>query len=154
MSLDACLHEVLESILAPLLYHHGTYYVSRPRGLSFTPWRPHGHYGQCGQSCPCCRSHNFEDSDFDINCEECFAGWILTQVSRRVRDATKDYARLTYGCNCGGGCSQTWLQRGWVCPVTWNQRPNRSLSQIFSDRASFVYVGTYLQHRSFLQHPV
>lgn len=127
MSLDACQHEVLQNILAKLLHHHGTYYVSGSRGLSFMPWRPHGHFGHCGQNCLCCRAHNFEDSiaSAAFQCEECLEAWTLTTVSRRMRDATKDYARLTYGCKCGGACPQTWFQRGWVCPVDWYYPPWR-----------------------------
>ena len=50
------------------------------------PWRPWGrvaHYGQCGQSCSCCRAANYED--WLSGCEQCLDLWELSLVNKRIR---------------------------------------------------------------------
>ena len=56
------------------------------------PWKPRGHwpYG-CGQSCLCCRAHNFED--MWSGCEMCLDGWTLTTVNHHQRTLLREYVR-------------------------------------------------------------
>ena len=76
------------SILDYLLSHqYSDYWEGIP------PWTPQEHYGLCGQSCPCCRSHNQEDGWFDVNCQECFTGIMLIQVSATMRRLLRSYVR-------------------------------------------------------------
>ena len=128
MRLDAINAEVLESIFAHLLYHEMVLWTDSQGQFNIMPWKPHGHFGHCGQSCGCCRSHNRDDAGFDMNCDPCYAGWILTQVSQRVLAATKSYARRTYGCQCDEPLCRTWSKRGWVCPVIWPSPLSYNLS--------------------------
>ena len=51
-------------------------------------WDPETHFGYCGQSCGCCRSHNPEDACEGCNCQPCFTAWVLSCVSRSTRAAT------------------------------------------------------------------
>jgi len=51
-------------------------------------WSREDHWGCCGQSCGCCRSHNIEDGRC---CEPCFDGWVMSRVSRDVRRAVQRF---------------------------------------------------------------
>ena len=56
------------------------------------PWKPRGHWLEgCGQSCLCCRAHNFED--MWSGCEMCLDGWALTKVNRHQRTLLREYVR-------------------------------------------------------------
>ena len=96
------------------MYSYDTVLGMEPPGLlimSFIifhdfPWTARRHFGWCGQSCGCCRSHNPEDGE---NCEECYAGWILTTVSRGFRDMTQKYARKQLHLDQGWW----WWGEGW-----------------------------------------
>ena len=96
------------------MYSYDTVLGMEPPGLlimSFIifhefPWTPRRHFGRCGQSCGCCRSHNPEDGR---NCEECYDGWTLTTVSRAFRDMTQKYARQQLHLDQGWW----WWGEGW-----------------------------------------
>ena len=47
--------------------------------LPAVEWTPHGHYQECGQSCPCCRFRAREERG---SCDWCRDAWTLTTVSR------------------------------------------------------------------------
>ena len=53
-------------------------------------WCTKRHYGYCGQSCGCCRSHNPEDGE---NCQPCWQGWILTCINQLARTRVRAYIR-------------------------------------------------------------
>ena len=59
-------------------------------------WDPETHFGQCGQSCGCCRSHNPEDACEGCNCQLCFTAWVLSCVSRSAHSALGTYVRQNY----------------------------------------------------------
>ena len=51
-------------------------------------WKVRGHWGHCGQSCGCCRSHNPEDG---ANCSECYDGWVMTTVCKTFKGYAQHY---------------------------------------------------------------
>ena len=57
-------------------------------------WTRQDHYGSCGQSCPCCRSHNREDAMGC--CDECYDGWVLTCVCKSFYIYILDIAQGYY----------------------------------------------------------
>ena len=98
-SLDAGL---LERILDFILYHrpiiepYDECMTVGPRDLVFSEqgcrywarrWRPRGHFGVCGQSCGCCRAHNWED--VYTGCPECGNGWTVSTLCLVFRIATE-----------------------------------------------------------------
>ena len=56
------------------------------------PWRKRGHWGWCGQSCPCCRAHN--PMDWPTGCDMCVQMWYLTCISKQWRDRTRELPML------------------------------------------------------------
>ena len=54
--------------------------LTHPEEPFFDGWTKRNHYGNCGQSCLCCRGHNYEDAHWS-GCEICVEGWTLTTVS-------------------------------------------------------------------------
>ena len=80
--------------VVPFLLHHlpQTHVYRNSYTVELRRWSPTRHYGHCGQSCPCCRSHNPEDAHPDCNCEQCYLGWVLTTVSRQACATTQAYA--------------------------------------------------------------
>ena len=72
---------VFHGLIAPLLYHDGK------------AWCRITHWGFCGQSCRCCRSHVVEDAGWEKSCGACFAGWVLTTVCAQWCDWTRQYSR-------------------------------------------------------------
>ena len=120
----------LQCILDFLLYHDphlGDYFpwmdvgrrdlVFRYEGRRYkaTTWRPRSHYGRCPyKSCGCCRALDVRDAN--KGCQECYAGWTLTTLSKFFRKVTNLQAWRTCSCRCGG-CAASWIKAGWDCPV-------------------------------------
>ena len=77
--------------------------------------RPRSHYGRCPyKSCRCCRAHYAKDAN--KGCQECYAGWTLTTLSKFFRKVTNLQAWRTCSCRCGG-CAASWIKAGWDCRV-------------------------------------
>ena len=91
----------IEFMFAFLLYHD-------PK------WNVRSHFGVCGQSCGCCRSHNAEDAGPESNCEACYTGWVLTTVSSRFKRLVQRQAATLKLCRCGC-CRPDWIAAGWQC---------------------------------------
>ena len=132
MSLGGLGTDVLHLIISHLLYHEPiidrSYAQTRTgwlKGYRVTTWARRRHFGSCGQSCGCCRSHNPEDAGPGMNCQPCYTGWILCTVSKGVKVASTSYARRTFHGDRWGGlctcdkCLPAWILRGWVCPMLW-----------------------------------
>ena len=56
-----------------------------------TSWGPADHFGWCGQSCGCCRSHV---SEAGMNCQACWLGWMLTTICSDIRARLKQYMQI------------------------------------------------------------
>ena len=56
-------------------------------------WKRRGHWGGCGQSCGCCRSHTNEDAQPEANCICCYEGWVLSTVSKAIKKAANRCAQ-------------------------------------------------------------
>ena len=123
---------LLECILDFILFHdpiiepYEPYMTVGHRDLVFScegrryramMWFPRGHFGRCGQSCGCCRAHNWEDAY--TGCPECYNGWTFSTLSKAFRIATLLNAWKYCSCQCGG-CDASWFEAGWVCPARWH----------------------------------
>ena len=114
--------DVLHLILSHLLYHEPIIDIIHQ---TRTAWTCLLHFGSCGQSCGCCRSHNREDAAPGMNCQPCYTGWILRTVSHGIKGAAASYACRTFHrmpphmCTCDT-CMLAWIRRGWVCPMLWH----------------------------------
>ena len=99
----------------PFLLHHGPY-----------PWirKEHWVFGQCGQSCGCCRSHKAGDGGAGANCEACHQGWIVSSVScgwkESARTFARKYSRENVLCKCGT-CPDEYV----LCRFAWLPRWRR-----------------------------
>ena len=79
-------------------------------------WHPGKHFGRCAKrSCGCCKAHMRRR---DIGCQECCCGFIVKSTCQLLKTATVVNAWRTTSCRCGG-CEDSWMEAGWVCPVRW-----------------------------------
>ena len=53
------------------------------------PWTKEEHWGAHGQSCPCCRAHNWP-----TGCDMCVQMWYLTCINKQWRDRTRELPML------------------------------------------------------------
>ena len=90
-------------------------------------WNIRSHFGMCGQSCGCCRSHNPEDAGPDCNCEACYTGWVLTTISSGFKRFVQRQAVILKLCRCGR-CHADWIAAGWQCPRVGAFSQHRALS--------------------------
>ena len=75
--------DILGMVLPFLLEHSG----------EETSWSASSHFGNCGQSCGCCRAHNRVDAY--SGCDACLTGWILTTVSYDINLNVKKWFETT-----------------------------------------------------------
>ena len=84
-------------------------------------WRPKGHFGECGQNCGCCRSHNPEDAAEGCNCQCCFTGWELSSVSTSIRRGLRTYITRWQDRQFSPSPLDKWNGcKGWNGWTEWN----------------------------------
>ena len=69
---------------AELLEYIGAHHLGVFDDWDCARWTLEDHFGQCGQSCGCCRARNPDDGP--ENCEECYSIACVQMVDTKCRD--------------------------------------------------------------------